>query len=277
MYNSQKIMPNFKKLIEMLMYHHGWLSVAVGEDSSGDNTAVKVEELVKEWRSEKEFRRVEFHHFSELHHQGWGEPSSGRPVPKHDLAVQLKRRRHIALARNMLLMRSLRDEDYVMWIDSDVEEVPPDIIQRLLSAKKDIVIPSCMIRSNRTGHPGGFVGVYDWNTWKETKTSLEYTKKTKPDYLFLEGYKQQRPKRLTLVELKNEGDLVEVDGIGGCLILVKAIHHRQGLNFPPYVFKNQIETEGFSRMAQAMGLKLWLMPKLHIFHTCNNESFGQPC
>lgn len=60
---------------------------------------------------------------------------------------------------------------------------------------------------------------------------------------------------------------MELDGVGGCVLLVVAGHHRQGLNFPGYVFDNHIETEALAKMAQKMGLSVCGLPYLQVIHS----------
>ena len=50
--------------------------------------------------------------------------------------AQLPRRRGMAQARNYLISRGLDDEDYVLWIDVDMEWYPKDMLQRMLAIKK---------------------------------------------------------------------------------------------------------------------------------------------
>jgi Anp1 len=58
--------------------------------------------------------------------------------------VQVMRRAVLARSRNHLLFRVLDDQDWVLWLDVDVIEYPPDIIERLLATGKRIVHPNCV-------------------------------------------------------------------------------------------------------------------------------------
>jgi len=178
----------------------------------------------------------------------------------HAEGHQLERRSHMARARNELLSRALEDEDFVLWVDSDVGTWPADIVQHLLDAHVDIVAPVCMWRSAE-----GRVDVYDRNTWRETAESLARQQQRGDDYLMLEGYGNSP--RLYLPDLRGERErLVKVDGVGGCVLLVRAVAHRRGLVFPPFVFRHHVETEGLAKMATAMGYKCYGMPFLEVFH-----------
>lgn len=67
---------------------------------------------------------------------------------------------------------------------------------------------------------------------------------------------------------------IELDGIGGVSILVKADVHRSGINFPPYAFENQAETEGFAKMAKRAGYSVIGLPNYVVWHIDTDEAFG---
>jgi GT2 family glycosyltransferase len=161
-------------------------------------------------------------------------------------AIQLRRRGALAKARNHLLFHSLEDEDWVLWLDVDVVEYPANIIEKLLAAGKDIVQPHCV---REYGGP-----TFDLNAWRAQGT-------------------------LHLEDLRTEGELVELDSVGGTMLLVRADRHRDGLVFPcfPYgkgnarirrnnYWMGEIETEGLGIMADDMGVKCWGMPRMEIKH-----------
>jgi hypothetical protein len=84
---------------------------------------------------------------------------------------------------------------------------------------------------------------------------------------------------------------VELDGIGGVNIVVKADVHRSGMsdlsftiavaltlllgiNFPAYAFENQAETEGFARMAKRAGYQVIGLPNYVVWHIDTDEKPG---
>ena len=109
----------------------------------------------------------------------------------------------LAKSRNHLLFHALDDEDWVLWLDVDVIEYPPDLIERLLATGKEIVQPHCVLDY---GGP-----TFDCNGWRD------------------QG-------RLHLDDLRDEGELVELDAVGGTVLLVRADLHRDGLVFPPFLY-----------------------------------------
>jgi len=167
-------------------------------------------------------------------------------VPRYEHSFQVMRRSVLAKSRNHLLFRALQDEAWVLWLDSDVSEYPADILQRLLATKKQILQPNCVYDY---GGPS-----FDLNAWRDHG-------------------------RLHMHDLRNEGELVPLDSVGGTMLLVQADLHRDGLVFPafPYGLQNprirstnywqgEIETEGFGIMAADMGVQCWGMPYLEIKH-----------
>jgi|ERR1035438_3524070 hypothetical protein len=167
-------------------------------------------------------------------------------IPRYSPPLQIQRRTILAKSRNQLLFRALQDEDWVLWLDVDVIEYPPDIIETLLATGKGIVQPNCVCEY---GGPA-----FDLNAWRD------------------QG-------KLHMHDLRSEGDLVPLDSVGGAMLLVAADIHRDGLIFPsfPYGKHNrkirldnhwfgEIETEGFGIMAADMGVQCWGMPRLEIKH-----------
>lgn len=157
--------------------------------------------------------------------------------------IQMERRAVLARCRNHLLFAALRDEDWVLWMDVDLIEYPNDIIERLLATGKEIVHPNCVL------DPGG--PSFDRNAWRDHG-------------------------RLHLEDLRGTGELVELDSVGGTMLLVKSDVHRDGLVFPPFPYgsenpkiregRGEIETEGLAIMAHDMGHSCWGMPHLEIRH-----------
>ena len=57
---------------------------------------------------------------------------------------------------------------------------------------------------------------------------------------------------------------VDLDGVGGTALLVKADVHRDGAMFPPFPFYHLIETEGFAKMASRLGWKSYGLPNYFV-------------
>lgn len=60
--------------------------------------------------------------------------------------------------------------------------------------------------------------------------------------------------------------LIELDAVGGTVLLIRAELHRQGLNFPAYPVEGLIETEALSEVARKLGVRSWALPQLLVRH-----------
>lgn len=65
-----------------------------------------------------------------------------------------------------IILQALQDEEWVLWIDSDLWSYPPDVIQRLIAPRKDIVIPNCVMGPGQRS--------YDLNSWKRPQPPRQY-------------------------------------------------------------------------------------------------------
>jgi peptide chain release factor subunit 1 len=223
--------------LRSLTFPRSRTALGILESDSQDNTWERL--LEEKDRLEREFaalrlvkRDFGFHLPAEL--------------PRWDARVQVARRSVLAKSRNHLLFHALRDEKWVLWLDSDVSEYPDDIVERLLATGKEVVQPNCVYDYGGQS--------FDLNAWRD------------------QG-------RFHLHDLKAEGDLVRLDSVGGTMLLVRADRHRDGLVFPafPYGLRNpairtnnywlgELETEGLGIMAADMGVECWGMPNLEIRH-----------
>ena len=249
--NFAGFLVHYFQLLCSLTYPHHLITVVLGEDSSLDNTFnVAVSHAEKLAKSFRDIRVVRFNH-TMPENTGFG---------KHDEFFQKKRRGHLAKARNMLLFEGIGDADIVLWIDADIIYFPPDLVQHLVGENKDIVVPACMFEN----HGNHKFDVYDRNSWQETNRSLENLKHFDEDHLKLEGY--TRTMRLYLPDIKSSSHIVPLDGVGGCVLMIRADCHRKGLIFPTFVFRNHIETEGLAKMAAKMDFGVYGLPQLQVVH-----------
>jgi len=224
--------------LDRLSYPHGSISLGLLESDSSDTTFEDLRRRLPALRTE--FRRAR------LWKRDFGfciPPGTPRWAPE----IQVERRTILAKSRNHLLFRALDDEDWVLWLDVDVIEYPPDLIERLLATGKAIVQPHCVL-----DHGGA---TFDRNGWRD------------------QG-------RLHLDDLREEGELVELDAVGATVLLVRADLHRDGLVFPPFPYgsanprirrgrpesEGEIESEGLGVMARDLGQRCWGMPHLEVLH-----------
>jgi len=261
--DAEDFIDSYIQNLKKLTYSHKNISIGILESDSQDNTYHLLEK--KQLVMEKEFRKVTLlkKDFGFIIPEG---------TPRWTGSIQYERRTILAKSRNHLLFKALGDEDWVLWLDVDLVEYPPDIIEKLLETGKDIVHPHCV---TEYGGPS-----FDKNAWQD------------------KGRKH-------MDNLRGEGDLVKLHSVGGTMLLIKADIHRDGLIFPPYLYgkknkhirrtqffltswrekclgipvilkgifagnyQGEIETEGLGMMAHDMGHTCWGMPNLEIKHSIN--------
>jgi hypothetical protein len=227
--------------LEALSYPHDLLSLGILEGDSSDDTFVQIQRRLPV--SCTGFRR------KNVYKKDFGFVMP-KGVPRFTAVYQQQRRAVLAKARNHLLFRALREEDWVLWLDVDVIEFPVDIIQQLIGLDLDIVHPHC-VRSY--GGP-----TFDRNGWCDKG-------------------------RLHMDEMRGRRR-VRLDAVGGTMLLVRSDRHRDGLVFPPFLYGGrsrwvrdshpllrpgmvgEIETEGLGVMAKDMGIECWGLPDLEIRH-----------
>jgi len=229
------------ELLDRLTYPGDRLSLGMLDSDSTDNTIEAVRERLalreSRWRRTGVWQRDFGFHLPKNQHR-WA---------PH---LQIPRRTILAKSRNHLLMRALDDEAWVLWIDVDLIDYPPDIVERLLAYDKPILQPHCVRR------PGG--PTFDLNAWSQDGT-------------------------LHMDKQRGGPGLVRLDSVGGTMLLVAADLHRDGLIFPPFFYgagsstirrrhpllgraAGEIETEGLGIMARDMGAQCWGLPDLEILH-----------
>jgi peptide chain release factor subunit 1 len=227
-------LPGYERRVRALTYPHSSISLGLLESDSVDGTWTALGQMAERLR--KEFAGVTIR-----------KKDFGYQVPaglcRSAQEVQFDRRVVLAKSRNHLLFHALREETWVLWLDVDVVEYPPDIIQRLLAVGKQILHPNC-VRDY-----GG--KAFDLNAWRDQGT-------------------------LTFDQLRGTGELVELDAVGGTMLLIRADLHRDGLIFPPFRYGEgnsrirhgvgELETEGLGIMAADMGHQCWGMPGLEVLH-----------
>jgi len=161
--NEEQNLPRFFSLLENLDYSIDLLSFAFLEGDSTDNTYEKL----LEWKNSHPNLKI------------W--------LKKLDLGMEKTKFERLAISRNVIVDELLKDEDYVFWVDTDIETLPSNTLERLIEDNKDIVAP---------------LAVYG-----EPPRSLYYLGKT------------ERP---NVEEIERE--MVEVGFVGICFLVKKQVY-----------------------------------------------------
>lgn len=121
---------------------------------------------------------------------------------RHAMAAQKERRAAMSKARNSLLFTTLGPTtSWVLWLDSDIIETPPTLIQDLASHDKPIIVPNCFQRYMNTETEAMDIRPYDYNSWQDSPTAQEMAAKMGPDEVLLEGYAEMATYRNLMARL----------------------------------------------------------------------------
>jgi len=198
--------------------------------------------------------------------------TSQNEAERHSMKNQHTRRAAMSKARNSLLFTTIGPSTaWILWLDADIIETPPSLIQDLASHDKPVIVPNCFQRyvdddGQRAIRP------YDYNSWQDSEQAQTLAKAMGPDDILLEGYAEMATYRTLMArvaETENTRDLnklMQLDGVGGTALMVKAEVHRDGAMFPPFAFYHLIETEGFAKMARRLGWECWGLPNYFVYH-----------
>lgn len=195
--------------------------------------------------------------------------SNQNEATRHKMENQKARRAAMSRARNSLLFTTLGPSiSWVLWLDSDIIETPPTLIQDLASHDKPIIVANCFQRFLDPNTKAMSERPYDFNSWIDSDPAKELAAKMGADDILLEGYAEMATYRTLLAYMADDKadpkQEVELDGVGGTALLVKAEVHRDGAMFPPFPFYHLIETEGFAKMAKRLGWSSFGLPNYKV-------------
>lgn len=146
---------------------------------------------------------------------------------RHKPEVQDQRRALLARLRNYLMNGAIQDEKHTFWIDADVVEFSPNIVQTMLKhaeTRADVGILTARCERDTLYN-------YDMNAWKVAPAELDAANATDRNALQdqLEHSKTWVPE---LMKDSGDDDLVPLDSVGGTLLYIRAELVREGLVFP---------------------------------------------
>jgi hypothetical protein len=262
------------ELLAELTYPHRLIDLAfLISDSKDDTLAVLSAELD---RIQKRPDQIPFHS-AVVVEKDFGFHLSQNVEDRHSFEAQGPRRKAMGRARNYLLATALKPEhSWVYWRDVDIVESPENILEDFIAHGRDIVVPNIWFHRYEKGVD--IEGRFDYNSWVESDKGRKLASSLSKDVVLAEGYHQYDTGRTYMARMgdrtKNKHEEIELDGIGGVNILVKADVHRSGINFPCYAFENQAETEGFAKMAKRAGYEVIGLPNYVVWHIDTQEKGG---
>jgi hypothetical protein len=262
------------ELVAELSYPHHLIDLGflVG-DSTDDTLGVLAMELD---RIQKRPDKIPFNS-AVVVEKDFGQTLSQSVEDRHSFEAQGPRRKAMGRARNYLLSATLKPEhSWVYWRDVDIVDSPKKILEDFIAHNRDILVPNIWFHRYRDGRD--IEGRFDYNSWVESDKGLKLANSLDKNVVLAEGYKQYDTGRQYMARMgdwrNNKDEELELDGIGGVNILVKADVHRSGINFPCYAFENQAETEGFAKMAKRAGYEVFGLPNYVVWHIDTEEKPG---
>lgn len=191
--------------------------------------------------------------------------ASQSEAERHKMENQKIRRAAMAKARNSLLFTTLGPTtSWVLWLDADIVEFPPTLIQDLAEYDAPIIAPNCFQRYYDEKKKAMDIRPYDYNNWIDSAKAKEMAATMGKDDILLEGYNEMATYRSLMAMLydpsADPATKIKLDGVGGATLLVKADVHRDGAMFPPFAFYHLIETEGFAKMAARLNWDSYGLP-----------------
>ncbi|KAI1825887.1 glycosyltransferase family 62 protein [Xylaria intraflava] len=199
----------------------------------------------------------------------------GRRFPYADRNRPLVRQQYqarIAGLRNYLMVRTLRDEQHVIWVDADIVELSPNILQTMKGHADRIpsvgIITALCTQTRKHNydrsawafkqHPIGELAADDAD-----KAELDIMGPVGDDQLgaAVQQLSEQRIYVSELIENTHDNDLVHVDSVGATILYIRAHLVRQGILFPASNIVGTtwshhgwsgIETEGLCYMASQL-------------------------
>lgn len=260
LFHSSDYVDSFFTLVNNFTYPKSLTSIGILEGDSEDYN-----ETMKKLNDNINNNKVLYKRISLVHKNANMKISqTNRRSPN----IQLFRRKKLAELRNYLLKETLNNENYVLWIDSDVIISPHNnIIELMMSIDKDVVVPNCLLDTSNDAR-------YDANTWILTPEVIKYISKKDKNYFLVNPYINYPITWMkTIYEYRDVNKpllyQIEVDAVGGTMILAKSKVFHSGVVFPEDLFDHCVETEGFGRMAKKNGFELIGLPNLIIYHAHN--------
>jgi len=136
--------------------------------------------------------------------------------------------------RRLLVEQALRDEDYVLWIDSDIVETSPNLLKSLVAEKAAIAAP--------------MVAIEHWESkWFDFRCFRRNGKMFSPEPPYCGGFQPNRT--------------IEIDSAGTCYLVKSDVFKSIS-----YAYDGDSEHIAFCRRVKEAGRKIVLNPKVRVLH-----------
>ncbi|EGW31705.1 uncharacterized protein SPAPADRAFT_62310 [Spathaspora passalidarum NRRL Y-27907] len=264
-----KFLPEYWENLNKLTYDHSLISLGFifPRTQEGDQALKELEDSLKRSKAQNKlnFKKIT------LLRQDSNSLKSQAEKDRHAFKVQKERRSMMALARNSLVFTTISPTtSWVLWLDADIVETPPTLIQDLTAHNKPVLSANVYQRYFDPETNQKSIRPYDFNNWVESEEGLKIASGLADDEIIVEGYAEMATYRPLMAHFYDaNGDVnseMALDGVGGGAVMVKADVHRDGAMFPSFPFYHLIETEGFAKMAKRLGYEVFGLPNYLVYH-----------
>ncbi|KAI5950447.1 MNN9 [Candida theae] len=254
-----KFLPGYWENLNKLTYDHSLISLGFifPRTEEGDGALKDLETALKKSKASNtlNFKKVT------LLRQDSNSLESQLEKERHAFKVQKERRSMMALARNSLVFSTISPStSWILWLDADIVETPPNLIQDLVAHNKPVLSANVYQRFYDEEKQQQSIRPYDYNNWVESEEGLKLAASLGDDEIIVEGYSEMATYRALMAHFYDPNQDVNtemaLDGVGGGAVMVKADVHRDGAMFPSFPFYHLIETEGFAKMAKRLGYEV---------------------
>ncbi|KAK5095301.1 hypothetical protein LTS08_008201 [Lithohypha guttulata] len=202
-------------------------------------------------------RAYDFAKISIILHKGFHDGPVVDRAHRQDRAVQVARRSELAKLRNFLMLRTIADEEHILWMDADVYRLDQGIVQRMIKHTGERVdVGMITARCSQGGNDN-----YDHNAWRGTRQGPRGWDLNEQEIKDGELAAQGQYHVPAIIKGSTNDDLVELDVVGATILYIRATLVRQGLTFPAHFVVGTrwrkdgwdgIESEGLCYNARGM-------------------------
>jgi glycosyltransferase involved in cell wall biosynthesis len=243
--NAAPLLAEYAALVQALDYPRDRLHWIVLEGDSRDDTAARAGAMLAAAEGYATTRLLRFD-------VGF-EPGAGG---RGRVSIQRGRRSAIAACRNRLLEAAMETPaDYILFIDVDMSEIPPDALRRALEWRAPVLAANCL------RHEGE--GIFDRNSFRYTRpVSDRMARRYVRDGIYQPpgGYFRHYPAPAPAPRIE------PLSCVGGTFLLIRRDVVAAGTDFPEQPYQLHIETEGFALKAADLGFGSFMDAGLLVRH-----------
>lgn len=245
------------------------LGFIIPRTKKGDHSLKKLESAIKKVQTAKQGDKFSKITILRQNSKGFETVPEKKEVSEIEYEKQI--RAEMALARNELLASTLGPQTaWILWLDSDIVETPPSLIQDMTHHDKPVLAANVYERYKDRESGELSIRPYDFRNWIESTEALQLASGMQEDEIIVEGLAGISTNRQLMTHFYQQdgspSSEISLDGVGASCLLVKSEVHRDGAMFPNFPFYHLIESEGFAKMAKRLTYEVYGLPNYLVYH-----------